>query len=390
MAKKRTPSAGRRNLELLRPFLDAVLELNRIAATEPPWQAFLDQTVAQVAKTTDIRRIKVLRYRPQIGDLLVDAGIGWNEGVVGNATLPIDISSPPGLTIQTGRSTVVEDFTKESDLKLSPLLRNHGIVSLINVPIKMDGAIWGVLEADSEQPCRFSEDLLSFLKVIAYMIGLAAQREQRRQAAEALQSDVAREVAHREVLLSEMHHRMKNNFQVIISTLLIQRRRAQADETKQLLQAMSNRVMAMSLAHDQLDPRQSAQTVNIASYLGALGRTLGQLAQDVAIDLDFDEGTVPVEIAVALGLILNELLTNSIKHAFDGGPGRVTITFRVGPQEGEASMTVADDGKGTKEVTREGSSGTALVEALTKQLQGRIERDKVARGTVVRVCFPMR
>jgi two-component sensor histidine kinase len=186
-----------------------------------------------------------------------------------------------------------------------------------------------------------------------------------------------------------MHHRMKNNFQVIISTLLIQRRRSQTEETQQLLQAMSNRVMAMSLAHDQLDPRQSAQNVSLPTYLGALGRTLGQLAEDVAIDMDFDEGTVPVEDAVALGLILNELLTNSLKHAFDG-PGRVTITFRIGPRDGEGSMTVADDGKGMKQMTRDGSSGTVLIEALTKQLHGRIERDKPARGTVTRICFPLR
>lgn len=389
MAKEFPRSVDRHDADSIRPFFDAVLALHQIAAGDPPWQEFLDQTVVQIAKATGVRRTKVLRYRPHMGDLLVEAGTGWNEGVVGNATLPIDITSPPGLAIQTARPTIVADFTKETELKISPLLKNHGIVSLINVPIKTEGAIWGVLEADSEQPCHFSEDVSSFLEVVAHMIGLAVQREQRKTAAEALQSEITREVARREMLLSEMHHRMKNNFQVIISTLLIQRRRVQAEETKDLLQGMSNRVMAMSLAHDQLDPRQTAQTVSISSYLGALGRTLGQLAEDVAIDMEFDEGIIPVEDAVALGLILNELLTNSLKHAFDG-PGRVTITFHVGPREGEGCMSVADDGKGMKQVTREGSSGTVLIEALTKQLHGRIERDKPARGTVTRICFPLR
>jgi two-component sensor histidine kinase len=387
MAKKRSPSGPGRNPE--QRFLKGVLALNRIAAAEPPWQEFLDQVVAQVAKTTEIRRIKVLRYRPQMGDLLVEAGTGWSEGVVGNATLPIDISSPPGRTIQTAHSTIVEDFNKETELKLSPMLHNHGIVSLINVPIKLDGAIWGVLEADSEQPRGFSEDLSSFLKAVAHMIGLAARREEHKQKVEDLQTEITREVARREILLSEMHHRVKNNFQVIISTLLIQRRRVDADECKQLLQAMSNRVMAISLAHDQLDPRQSAHTVSISTYLGALCRTIGQVTEDVGVDMDFDEGMVPVEDAVALGLILNELLTNSLKHAFDG-PGRITVAFHIGPREGEACMTVADDGKGMKKLKRDGSSGTTLIEALTRQLQGRIERESPRRGTVVRICFPLR
>lgn len=389
MAKKRTPPAARRNLELVRPFLEAVLELNRIAAADLPFLEFLDQTVSLLSRTTNITHVKVLRYRPQNGDLLVEAGTGWNDGVIGKATLPIDVTSPPGRTIQTGRSTMIENFTENSEYKLSPLLRNHEIASLINVPIKTNGAVWGVLEADSKQPCHFSDDLASFLKIAAYMIGAAVKRDHGRREAVEMQAEVTREIARREVLLSEMHHRVKNNFQVIISTLLIQQRRAEADETKRVLQSMSNRVMAISLAHDQLDPRQSAQTVSVASYLGALCRTIGQLAEDIAIQTNLDEGAVPIEDAVALGLILNELLTNSLKHAFDG-QGRVTVTFEAGAGEREGCLCVTDDGKGMKQTTREGASGTMLVEALVKQLQGRIEREHPKRGTVVRICFPMR
>ncbi len=389
MIKKPSKAAQRRNTDLIRPFLETVLALNRIAAADPPLREFFDQTVALIARTTDIAHIKILRYRPHTGDLLVEAGTGWNEGVVGNATLPIDVSSPPGRAIQTGRSTTVEDFTKETEYKLSPLLRDHHIVSLINVPIKTDGTVWGVLEADSEKLRHFSEDLSSFLKAVAYLIGAAVKRDRGRKQAEALQAEIAREAARREMLLTEMHHRVKNNFQVIISTLLIQRRRAQADETKHVLQSMSNRVMAISLAHDQIDPRQTAQVVSISSYLGALCRTIGQVAEDIAVETDFDEGAVPVEDAVALGLIVNELLTNSLKHAFDG-PGRVTVTFRVGHGEREGCLCVADDGKGMKQAAREGSSGTTLVEALASQLQGRIEREHPQRGTVARVFFPLR
>jgi two-component system, sensor histidine kinase PdtaS len=186
-----------------------------------------------------------------------------------------------------------------------------------------------------------------------------------------------------------MHHRVKNNFQVIVSTLLVQARRAMQDETKQVMRAMADRVMAIALAHDQLDPRQSAQSVNIASYLVALCRTIGQVSEDVVVETNLDEGAIPIEGAVALGLILNELVANSLKHAFDGKGGHVRVEFRAGTAHQEACLIVADDGKGITSMTRQGSAGTSLIDALVRQMRGRIERQSSKRGTTVRVFFPL-
>lgn len=390
MAKKRSPApGGRRNLALVRPFLDSVLTMQRVAAGDLPLQTFLDEVVSEVARATTITHIKILRYRPQKGDLLVVSGVGWREGVIGTATLPIDVSSPPGRVIQTGRSGLIPDFSKDTEFKLSGLLKLHGIQSLLNVPIKADGAIWGVLEADSNQPCHFSEDLLNYLKIAAHLLGTVISRDQHRASAEENRIELARKTAQGTMLLTEMHHRVKNNFQIIVSTLLVQGRRATQDETKQVLRAMADRVMAISLAHDQLDPRQSAHAINLASYLAALCRTIGQVTENVVIDTDLDEGTMPVEGAVALGLILNELVANSLKHAFDGNGGHVKVGFRVGTGHQEACLTVADDGKGISGATRQGAAGASLIDALVGQLRGRIERQSGRRGTTVQVFFPM-
>lgn len=388
MAKDKPPSL-RKQATLVGSLLDTILELSRLQAAEPPFQTFLDACVQKIADVTGIPHIKVLKYRPYQGDLLVLSGVGWNEGVVGKATLPIDVSSPPGRVIQTGRSTIIEDFARDAEFKLSPLLSNHGIRSLINVPIKADGGTWGVLEADSNQPCRFSDELATFLKTMAHTIGAAIQREQRKVGAEEIQMAVAREVARRDTLLTEMHHRVKNNYQVIISALLIQLRKTKADETREMLQSMSNRVTAISLAHDQLDPRQTSQTVSIPLYLGALCRTIGQVTDEVAIQVEFDEGSLPVEKAVAIGLIVNELVTNALKHAFTG-PGSIHVRFCVGSGQSDAYLSVSDDGKGMGAVARNRSSGLTLVDALAKQLEGRVERESPKRGTAVRVWFPMR
>lgn len=390
MAKKPSPtSSKRRNAALIYPFLESVLTLQRIAASDLTLQIFLDEVVNEVARATTITHIKILRYRPKNGDLLVVSGIGWHDGVIGTATLPIDVSSPPGRVIQTGRSSLVEDFSKDTEFKLSGLLKLHGIQSLLNVPIKADNAIWGVLEADSSQPCHFSEDLLSYLKIAAHLIGTAISRDQHRTNAEESRIELARQATQGTMLLTEMHHRVKNNFQIIVSTLLVQARRATQAETKQMMRAMADRVMAIALAHDQLDPRQSAHAVNLASYLTALCRTIGQVSEDVVIETDLDEAAIPIEGAVALGLIVNELVANSLKHAFDGSGGHVKVGFRVGTGHQEASLIVGDDGKGMSSTMRQGSAGTSLIDALVRQIRGRIERQSSKRGTTVRVYFPM-
>src|SRR4029450_3791602 len=109
---------------------------------------FLDQVVVQVARAVEIDHVKVLRYRSREADLLVAAGFGWKEGVVRAATLSADLRSPPGRSFQTAQPVHIKDFGEQDDLILSDLLREHGIISLVNVPVLTDGAAWGVLEVD--------------------------------------------------------------------------------------------------------------------------------------------------------------------------------------------------------------------------------------------------
>ena len=112
----------------------------------------MQHACAQVSRVTHIKRTKVLRYRPDSGDLLIVAGVGWKPGVVGTETLPIDSASPPGRSIQTAAPVIIEDLPNDPEYRVSPLLRDHGIVSVLNVPVMIDGKNWGVLEVDAEEP----------------------------------------------------------------------------------------------------------------------------------------------------------------------------------------------------------------------------------------------
>jgi GAF domain-containing protein len=139
-------------------------------------ERLMQHACAQVSRVTHIKRTKVLRYRPDNGDVLVVAGVGWKPGVVGSATLPIDSASPPGRSIQTAAPVITQDLSKDSKYRISPLLREHGIVSLLNAPVMMGDQNWGVLEIDAEEPRAFDEADVGFLTTYANMIGTAVAR----------------------------------------------------------------------------------------------------------------------------------------------------------------------------------------------------------------------
>jgi signal transduction histidine kinase len=139
--------------------------------------ALLQEACARVAETIEVKRTKVLEYRPETDDLLVRAGVGWNEGVVGQATLPTDMTSPPGRAFRTKQAVVIEDIQTAEGFTFSGLLRDHNITSLVNVPISTDGAVYGVLEVDSEKLRQFNTDDQNFLAGFANLIAAAVQRQ---------------------------------------------------------------------------------------------------------------------------------------------------------------------------------------------------------------------
>lgn len=376
-------------LERLRRYQRILLSLGRFLTEDHEAQEFLDHAVAEVSDGTDVERVKILIYRPDHGDLLVVAGIGWNEGVIGIATLPIDVASPPGRAVQTGEPTIIEDIAASTEYRLSGLLKEHDIRALLNVPIVLDDRCWGVLEVDSRAPRSFNEDTTEFLQAVAQLIASALRRSERREAAVEARREIAAEADRRRVLLREMQHRVKNNFQLIVGMLLLQQRKSKTPEVQQVLRALADRVMAIALAHDQLAPERGFQAVSLGQYLGALCRTFGAMADGISVATDLDEAELPLDIAISVGLIVNELVTNSMKHAFDG-PGNIHVEFRADVGRHNACVTVWDDGKGMPEEKRPGSSGLALVETLVRQLNGSLERDSPGRGTRVRIRFPVR
>ena len=201
------------------------------------------------------------------------------------------------------------------------MLKEHGIVSLANVPVLVDGAAWGVLEVDSTTPRDFGEDTLEFLIAAGALIGAAVRRKIAERGRGRRPRGGRAQAQAREVLLREMQHRVKNSFPLILASIRIQKRRFESKDVHRALDHVANRINAISLAHDQLAPRQDAQAVDVAGYLRALCASIEQQTENVAVEVDADEIELAIDRAVPLGLILNEAVINSVKHAFDEAAG---------------------------------------------------------------------
>src|SRR5579859_6623511 len=152
-SKSRPAELGklRRNVRIL-------ADLGRLASQNAGLDRFLDQAVVQVARAVEVGHVKILRYRRETADLLVVAGMGWKEGVVRTAIFSSDLRSPPGRAFQTAEPVNIANTANAPGFVISPVLQDHGVVSLANVPILFDGAAWGVLEADSSVPRDFGQD----------------------------------------------------------------------------------------------------------------------------------------------------------------------------------------------------------------------------------------
>lgn len=362
----------------------AILEdFGRLAADALGEDDLLGLATLHAARGTGSRHAAALRHRPKRGDLLLVAGVGWEPGIVGYAVVGAELASLPWLTFRTGQPAVANALPGDPTLRWSDVLQRHGIVSAANAPVLLDGEVWGVLEVDSDIPRRIAEDDVRFLRALAGTLGLALAALARRTS-----SGDPGSLEDAQVLLRELQHRSKNDLQLILSLLVSQRRQVTDEATRRRLTRLMDRITAIGVAYDQLSHGATTGAIGLDDYLGALCRNLAHRSESVRITTDLDPVSLPHVRAVPLGLVVNELVTNALKHAFpDGAPGTVKVGLRVHRDVGEVELTVADDGAGMGP-PRPGSSGSELVRRLVGQVGGLLERPETERGTAFRITFP--
>jgi PAS domain S-box-containing protein len=197
----------------------------------------------------------------------------------------------------------------------------------------------------------------------------------------------------KELLLQEIHHRVKNNLQVISSLLRLQSRHINDPEALEIFKESQKRVSSIALVHEKLYQSEDMASINFADYIATLSRDIFSFStnssQNIKLNLDLEEHFLNIETAIPCGLIINELLTNSLKHAFpNGGNGEIYLGFH-GKSNGIITITVADNGIGLSpniNIANPDTFGLQLVYFLKKQIKGNIDLD-VDNGTCFKISF---
>ena len=238
-----------------------------------------------------------------------------------------------------------------------------------------------------EEVQRQNQELLSSL------YDLRQREEELLQANAALRANVVE----KEVLLKEVYHRVKNNLQIISSLVSMKARKSSSPLVRRQLEDVRTRIHSLSLVHEKLYQSDDLAHIDLSGYVrdlcshlrvSFLGR--GE-ASAVELTVEADRVSVSLDMAIQLGLLINEIVTNALKHAFDDGQsGRVHVRLTVQPPD-RLLLEVADNGKGLPEPEPDQASeslGMNLIRALAARVDGNLTMESNG-GTTVTVNMPL-
>lgn len=280
-------------------------------------------------------------------------------------------------------------FLERQEIELSiPLIVGTKTVGLYNLGSKQSGA-------------AYLGDEIRLLHLLGRQAAVAVENSrlyeqarqeiaERRRAEEQLKASLAE----KEILLKEIHHRVKNNLQVISSLLYLQSKSSDDAQVLGLLSESRHRLRSMALIHEQLYQTEHLDRVLAPRYLRSLTsylfRSYGNRSGQVRLRLEVDEIWLTIDIAVPCGLLVNELLSNALKHAFaTGAPGEARVELRPNGK-GDLRLVVADDGIGLPQdldLQNTPTLGLQLVHMLVRQLDGILHIGS-GQGTRFEITFP--
>ncbi|MDD1664961.1 MAG: PAS domain S-box protein, partial [Methanomicrobiales archaeon] len=207
-----------------------------------------------------------------------------------------------------------------------------------------------------------------------------------------MEGQIAESLREKEVMLREIHHRVKNNLQIVNSIMNLQIQKVGDPKTVMALTDTQTRVRAMSLVHERLYKTQELSRIDLADYISKLTEELlrsQKISQKVELDLDIHGIFLDINLAIPVGLILNEIITNSLKYAFpDGRQGKISIS--AGKSSEAYSIRIADNGVGIPkdfDWQKSNTLGMKLIHGLVSQVDGTITLDREA-GTGYTIRIP--
>jgi len=366
---------------------ELLAELGVLALQRTSLIGMLNHTARVTSEGLGAEYCKVMEFLPAENRLLVRAGVGWEEGVVGSATVGADLASPAGYALRTGKPVISNHLANEQRFRTPELLFEHGIRRAMNVILQGDGSPFGVLEVDSTSEGEFGEHDIAFLQGAANILGMAIEQQQ-------YQRKLQVALDRHQVLLKEVNHRVKNSLQVVTAMLQLQANSVGDPALSERLNEASSRVNAVGRAYERLAYNADYENIELVEYLREI---IGDLEPTVApCKIQFEapeEIQIAADRAILVGLIINELVANAGKYAYPDRPGGVIWVRLFQSEKNSILVSVRDEGAGLPpgfDPTTSKQLGTRLVNALSKQLGAELTRPISPIGTNFTLLVPLK
>lgn len=377
------PDLDRRDVERLLRQQAALASFGSFAFREPDLLAILNEAARICAALLTVPFCKICRYRPDEDDLLIEAGCGWQPGVVGCVVSPADESSPQGRAYVTGLPVIIPNINAANTRALPAFYAQHGIVSTVDVVIPgFSGRPYGVLEIDSTDEHTYDVHDIAFLTGFANVLAEAV--------ATSLRVKELRElVEQKNMLAEELQHRVRNNLQLVNSMLVSYARTAKDPAARRGIDVIVRRVTTLAKVYEHLLGSGMSRTIDFGKYLEALCATLPELQDDathqVGLVCHAQPMLLDLDAVTALGMAVAELVTNSYGHAFPGRDGTITVEL-TRPERRGARLTISDDGIGFDTAGASTRRGLSLVRRLMQQAEATLDVSS-GQGTTWTLTF---
>jgi len=247
--------------------------------------------------------------------------------------------------------------------------------SIICVPLSdKKGIVFGVLQAINRKNNEdFSEKDIPVFEALADHVAIAIERTKE---SESLQ----KRLQEKELMLTEVHHRVKNNLSTLTALIEMEFAKVESETAEQVLRKTCSRIESMTEIHDLLYDSGLEKDINLGSYLKRLAKKISSVlsnpSQDIAVHVEAESVLLDTERAMSCGLLLNELLVNAYKHAFQNKNRKGKILVKVTEQNENVELEVVDNGEGLSENFSFGNAdsvGSWLIDVLLRRLDASIE-----------------
>ena len=283
-----------------------------------------------------------------------------------------------GLTefvIKTKKSLLINSARHEVMISLG--IKPHGkeALSILATPMIAGEKVLGVIALQNYRfENAFSQSQIETLSTIASQAAIALENAE-------LYSSLKKSLSEKEILLQEVHHRVKNNLQIMSSLIKLQSHYVSDKQMLQILKETESRIQSMAIVHSKLYSTQEYEKINFGEYVKNLTdnfwNTYGIKLKNLKFDLQIENIALNIDTAIPCGLIINELVSNAIKHAFpDNMKGTITVILSKEKDIDIYKLIVKDDGAGISDIInidKTDTLGIQLVKLLSKQMNGSLE-----------------